>query len=298
VVAERKPLDATAFGVMLLLCAVWGVQQVVIKLTAPEVPLLMQGGIRSIIATVLVFAWARLRGIHLFERDGTLAAGSVAGLFFAVEFVFIYYGLGRTAASRMSVFVYLAPILAALGLHYAVPGERLRAAQWAGVLLAFGGVALAFSEGFTAAHGDTLVGDACAIVAAVLWAATTVVIRATSLARVPATKTLLYQIGGAALVMPLASMAFGEPAIGSLSGFAIASLAYQGILAGFATLLAWFWLLRHYLAARVGVLSFITPMFGVVCGVLFLNEPLSGRFALAAGLVGGGIVLVNLPRRP
>jgi len=32
--------------------------------------------------------------------------------------------------------------------------------------------------------------------------------------------------------------------------------------------------------------------------VLILNEPLSGRFALAAGLVGAGIVLVNLPRRP
>src|SRR6185503_9591853 len=119
----------------------------------------------------------------LFERDGTLVAGSVAGLFFAVEFVFIYYGLGRTAASRMSVFVYLAPVFAALGLHLAVPSERLRAAQWAGVLLAFGGVALAFSDGFTTAHGGTLVGDACGVAAAALWAATTVVIRATSLAR-------------------------------------------------------------------------------------------------------------------
>src|SRR5689334_2515692 len=145
-VAERKPLDATAFGVMLTLSAVWGVQQVVIKLTAPEVSLLMQGGIRSIIATLLVLVWARWRGIPLFERDGTARTGFLAGALFAVEFVFIYYGLGHTTASRMSVFVYLAPIFAALSLHATVPGERLAPAQWAGVLLAFAGVAIAFAE--------------------------------------------------------------------------------------------------------------------------------------------------------
>ncbi|HWI39061.1 MAG TPA: DMT family transporter [Burkholderiales bacterium] len=295
-VAERKPLDATAYGVTLTLCAVWGVQQVVIKLTAPEVSLLMQGAIRSIIATVLVLVWARLRGIPLLERDGTARTGLLAGSLFAVEFVFIYYGLGHTTASRMSVFVYLAPIFAALFLHATVPGERLAPAQWLGVLLAFAGVAVAFSEGFTAARGSTLLGDACGVVAALLWAATTTVIRATNLARVAATKTFLYQIGCAAIVLPLASLALGEPGVVSLSGFAVASLAYQGILAGFATLLAWFWLLRHYLAARLGVLSFVTPLLGVLSGVVFLGDPLTGHFLLAALAVGAGIVLVNFRR--
>ena len=64
----------------------------------------------------------------------------------------------------------------------------------------------------------------------------------------------------------------------------------------FASYLAWFWLLTRYLAARLSVLSFLTPLFGVLCGVVFLAEPLSGRFAAAALLVAGGIVLVNLRR--
>lgn len=295
-VAERKPLDATAFGVMLALSAVWGVQQVVIKLTAPDVSLLMQGGIRSIIATLLVLVWARWRGIPLFERDGTARTGFLAGGLFAIEFVFIYFGLGHTTASRMSVFVYLAPVFAALSLHATVPGERLAPAQWLGVLLAFAGVAIAFSEGFTPTGRSTLLGDACGVVAALLWAATTTVIRATSLARVAATKTLLYQIGCAAILLPLASVALGEPGVVSLSALAVASLAYQGILAGFATLLAWFWLLRHYLAARLGVLSFVTPLLGVFFGVVLLGDPLTGHFMLAALAVGTGIVLVNFRR--
>src|SRR5688572_4727266 len=205
--SERKPLDATAFGLMLLLCLVWGVQQVPIKLTAPEVSLLMQGGIRSAVATVLLVLWARWQGVALFGRDGTLATGLFAGALFALEFVFIYFGLGHTAASRMSVFVYLAPVFAALGLHFFVPGERLARGQWLGVLLAFAGVAAAFSEGFLSDAGGTLLGDACGLVAALLWAGTTVVIRTTRLAQASATKTLFYQIGLAALVLPLASRA-------------------------------------------------------------------------------------------
>lgn len=294
---ERKALDGTAFGAMVALCMIWGFQQVPIKLTAPEVSLLMQGAIRSIIATLLVLLWAWYQGSALFRRDGTLPAGLAAGLLFAFEFVFIYFGLGHTAASRMSVFVYLAPVVAALGLHLFVPGERLATVQWLGVLLAFAGVALAFSEGFLSAGGaDTLLGDACGVVAALLWGGTTVVIRATRLAQASATKTLLYQIALAALVLPVASRALGEPGVVSLSAFALASLAYQTVLVGFASLLAWFWLLRRYLAARLGVLSFMTPMFGVLAGVLFLDEPLTAYFTGGALLVAAGIVLVNLRR--
>ena len=295
---DRKPLDATAFAVMPLLCAVWGFQQVAVKLTAPDISLLMQGGIRSIIATLLVYLWARWHGIALFTRDDSLVSGVAAGLLFAFEFVFIYFGLGHTAASRMSVFVYLAPVFAAVGLHSFVPGEKLRAGQWLGVLLAFAGVAVAFSENFFAAGRDTLLGDACAVVAAVMWAGTTVVIRATNLARVPATKTLFYQIALSALVLPIASWALGEKGVVSLSGFAIASLAYQSVIVGFASLLAWFWLLTRYLAAPLGVLSFLTPMFGVLFGVVFLSESISVAFLLAALLVAAGIVLVNLRPGP
>lgn len=291
---ERKALDGVAISTMLLLTSLWGFQQVAIKLTAHDISLLTQGGIRSIVATLLVFLWARWQGIALFERDGTLRTGLAAGLLFAFEFVFIYFGLGHTAASRMSVFVYLAPVFAALWLHFLVPGEQLVAGQWLGVMLAFAGVALAFSEGFLAPEGSTLLGDLCGVMAAVLWAATTVLIRATSLARVTATKTLFYQIGLAALVLPVASWAIGEKGVVSLSPLALASLAYQSVIVGFASLLAWFWLLRRYLAARLGVLSFLTPMLGVLSGVVFLSEPFGARFALAALLVAAGIALVNL----
>jgi drug/metabolite transporter (DMT)-like permease len=280
---------------MVLLTALWGFQQVTIKLIAADVSLVMQAAIRSIVAAGLLIIWAQIRGIWIFARDGTLAAGMVAGLLFAFEFVFIYAGLGYTNASRMSVFVYLAPPLTALGLHFFVRGERLGALQWTGVVVAFAGLVVAFAEGFSS-NLNTFWGDLCGVIAAVLWASTTVLIRATSLTRATATKTLFYQLGVSAVVLPLASLLLGEKGITEVTPLVLASLAYQGVIVAFASYLAWFWLLTRYLAARLSVLSFLTPLFGMASGVVFLSEPLSAHFALAALLIAAGIALVNLRR--
>jgi len=290
---DRRALDRVAISVMLVLTSLWGFQQVTVKWIAEDVSLVMQAAIRSIVATALLLAWARWRGLSLFGRDATLWPGIAAGLLFALEFVFIYAGLGHTNASRMSVFVYLAPPLTALGLHFFVRGERLEPRQWLGVLVAFAGIVLAFGQGFAAGR-DTLLGDACGVIAAVFWAATTVLIRATRLGAASATKVLFYQLAVSAAVLPLASWLLREPGVTALTPVALASLAYQGVIVAFASYLAWFWLLTRYWAARLSVLSFLTPMFGVLFGVLFLAEPLGLAFAAAAALVALGIVLVNL----
>lgn len=295
--AERRPLDGGAAALMVVLCAVWGLQQVAIKIAAPDVSPVMQGGIRSIVAAVLLLAWARSRGVTLFRRDGTALAGIVAGALFAAEFFFIYFGLAHTSASRMIVFIYLAPCLTALGLALLIPGERLTSIQWAGVLLAFLGVAAAFGEGFAAARASTLLGDASGVIGAILWAATTVMIRATRLAAAPAAKTLFYQLAVSAAALPIASIVMGEPGVIRMTAAAAISLAYQGIIVAFASYLAWFWLLTRYLAGRLSAFSFLTPLFGVAFGVLILGEPLRPSFAGAAGAVGLGILLVNTRTR-
>jgi drug/metabolite transporter (DMT)-like permease len=295
VTSERKPADALAVAMMVLLCMSWGFNQIAIKFAAAGVSPIMQSGLRSIVATLLLLGWAHVRRIPLFGRDGTFGAGVAAGALFAAEFVFIYAGLAYTAASRMVVFIYLAPCLTALGLQWFVPGERLNASQWTGVALAFLGVALAFADGFGAAQGATLLGDVFGMIAALLWAATTVLVRSTRLTSASAAKTLLYQLAVSALVLPLVSLAVGEPGVVALTPVVIASLAYQSVIVAFASYLAWFWLLTRYLAGRLSVFSFLTPMFGVAFGVLFLSETLSAAFAGAALLVGTGIVLVNRP---
>lgn len=294
---DRKSLDALAFGLMTVLCMSWGFQQVTIKWAAPDISFVMQAGLRSIVATVLLAVWARLRGIALFGRDGTFWPGIAAGAMFAAEFVFIYAGLAHTTASRMVVFIYTTPCITALLLPLFVKSERLSARQWAGVLLAFSGIVAAFGEGFASAGGETFLGDLFGVIAAFLWASTIVLIRATRLARTSATKTLFYQLAVSAAALPLVSVALGEPGVVRVTPLAVAVLAYQGALVAFASYLGWFWLLTKYYAARLSVLTFMTPLFGVAFGVIFLGERITPAFVAAALLVAAGIVLVNLPQR-
>lgn len=291
--AERKTPAAAAVSVMVLLCFIWGVGHVAAKFAAQGISLVFQSGIRSVVATGLLLAWVHYRNIPLWQRDRTFLPGIFAGLLFAGEFVFIFAGLATTDAARMVVFVYLAPCMTAFGLHFLIPQERLNARQWAGVLLAFAGVAVAFCDGFAGGRG-TLLGDFFGLMGAVFWAATTVVIRTTRLASVSAPKTLFYQLAVSGPVLLAVSWMMGEPGVIRLTPLIVAAFVYQCAVVAFASFLTWFWLLRHYLASRLGVLTFLTPLFGVMAGVLLLGEPLTPSFAIAALLVGGGIFLVNL----
>ena len=289
---QRQPLDASAIATMVLLTSIWGFTQVAIKLAADDVSVVMQAGLRSTISLVLLFIWARWRGTPLFNRDGTWWPGLAAGALYAGEFFFVYAGLAHTSASRMVVFVYLAPVLTAVGVHLFVKGEQLAGYQWAGVLLGFAGIAVAFGDGLFSSPGSML-GDAFGVIGAFFWAATTVVIRTTALSQASASKTLLYQIGIAALFLPFISVLVGEPGIVAVTTTAVASIAFQGIVVSFASHLAWFWLLTRFLAGRLAAFSSLAPLFGVLAGVMVLGEPLRAQFAFAAALVIAGIYLVN-----
>lgn len=291
---DRKDhLDARATALLLACCAFWGLQQILIKTTVAEVPPLWQAAIRMSGAVVLLWLWCRWRGVPLFERDGTLMGGLVAGALFAGEFTCIYLGLQRTSASRLTVFLYTSPFVVALLLPRFVRSERLRGIQWIGLAIAFCGVVLAFSESFGHSTSGQLHGDALALMAGMLWGLTTLAIRTTRLATASAEKALFYQIAVTAAILPVLSLVLGEAWGFAYSGYAWFSIALQTAIGAFASYLAWMWMLRHYPATRVSSFTFLTPLFALVFGVMLLEEPLTLQLVLALTGVALGIVLVN-----
>jgi drug/metabolite transporter (DMT)-like permease len=279
---------------LLACCVFWGFQQILIKATVGEVPPLWQAALRFVGATALLVLWCAWRKVPLLRRDGTLWPGLLAGTLFAAEFACIYLGLRDTAASRLTVFLYTAPFVVALLLPRIVPSEKMRPVQWVGLLIAFAAVALAFSEGFTGqSTPQQLRGDALALAAGMLWGLTTLVIRGSAMATASAEKTLFYQVAVTALVAPLLSLALGERWSLDYSAQAWGSLALQTLIGAFASYLAWMWLLRHYPATQLSSFTFLTPMFGLVFGVLVLREQLTAQLLLALVGVAVGIVLVN-----
>lgn len=293
---ERKTqLDAAAIVTLVTCCAVWGLSQVAAKVTLTQIPPLLQAGVRSLGAAVLLLAWSHWRGLQMRGADGTGRAGVVAGLMFALEFGCIFVGLQFTTASRMVVFLYMAPFVVALGMPFIARNERLSGMQTLGLVLAFAGVVWAFAEGFTrpAAGPRQWVGDALGFAGAVLWGATTLLTRATKLATALPEKTLLYQLVISGVALTAASAMSSEVWPSQINAAVTATLLFQIAVVTFGSYLAWFWLVRHYVATRVAAFTLLTPLFGLMAGVAFMNDPLTLRLLVALGAVCLGIALVN-----
>ena len=141
-------------------------------------------------------------------------------------------------------------------------------------------------------------GDALALGGACSWALTAIVLRGSKLANAPATVTLLYQLVGAAVIAGSLAFFLGETVVHPTAHLCV-MLAWQVLVVAFASYLTWFALLRTYSSARLGVLSFMTPVFGVAGGVILLGDHIDMGFAMGAAMILGGIVFATtgLPRR-
>ena len=291
---RRETLDGTAVGCMIFFCVALGLQQIAIKAAAPDMTPLLQMGLRSGPAALLVGLYLRSRGLGLLPGGGARLAGLAAGLLFTLEYVFVAEGLRFTDASRMVIMLYTAPAFAALGLHVFVPEERLRPIQWCGLILAFCGVAVAVYDGgdsSAAVSGTVLFGDALGLLAGISWGATTIVIR-TKLSDTPSAQTTFAQLLTCfCLLVPGAALT--GRGVFTLSGLVQASLAFQILIVCVLGMLLWFWLLTVYPASQLGVLSFLTPVFGIAFGVLLLGETVEPQFLAGAGLILAGIALVS-----
>ncbi|MGY8665977.1 DMT family transporter [Bradyrhizobium sp. UFLA05-109] len=289
-----RPLSAGAIALMLMLCLTWGFNQIAVKLVIPDIPPVLQATIRSMGALPVVFIIGTLRGAKFFERDGTLAAGLIAGLMFGIEFVLIYEGLRFTPASRAVVFLYTAPFFVALG-SYQVLGERLSGTQWLGLAVSFAGVALAIGVPQPNVDSQVLLGDLMIVGGAALWAATTLVAKSTRLRFAPPEKAIGYQVAMSIPILGLAAYLLGETIPRAPSPLSITLMVFQAVWVVGTTFTLWFALVKVYSASKLSAFTFITPLFGVVASYFILHDTLSLTFGAAAILVIAGLFLVNRP---
>jgi drug/metabolite transporter (DMT)-like permease len=294
--SAARPLDPGAIALILVLCLTWAFNQIAIKLALPEIPPMLQAALRSAAALPVLLLLARIRGVKMFQRDGTLGAGLFAGVLFGLEFVLIYRGLQLTSASRAVVFLYTAPFFVALG-SFRFLGERLGPSQWGGLALSFLGVALAMGVPQANVDGKVLLGDLLIVLGGMLWGATTVVAKGTRLRFAPPEKALGYQVATSIPILGTAAFLFGERITHMPSPFVMGLMAWQAFWVVGTTFTIWFALVKTYSASKLSAFTFITPLFGVVASYFIMHDALTLAFGGAAILVIAGLFLVNRPNR-
>ena len=292
---RRDAVDMAAAAIMVGLTFSWGLNYVAAKISYAGYDPVFVSIARSLLGGACVLGWCRLRGIKLFEADGTLAAGIVVGVLFGVEFLCLYIGLEYTTVARNTLLVNTMPFWVLIGGHFLL-GEHINARKLSGLVLAFCGLVAVFSDGIVAGADTTLLGDLLSLGSGVLWAATSIVIKRSKLVATSAEKLLLYQLTGAAvvgvMVMPLAG-----PPIRAVATLPTLALLFQSFYIVAFTYVLWFWLLRRYPASGLSSFAFLSPVFGVLCGAVVLGEAPTTRIFLALALIAAGLIIVNRPAR-
>ena len=289
---RKDHIDALGAALLVYCSASMGINQVLVKIVNGGLQPVFQAGLRSALAFLPVYLYARFAGKRLSVTDGSLWPGLLAGVFFAAEFMLLFQALDYTTVSRASIFFYTMPVWTAIAAHFLFDGERLNLVRITGLVLATAGVVLALVEGAGAASDRMLLGDLMCIVAAMLWSGIILLARKTKLSSSSPEMQLLYQLAVSGVILVAIAPVFG-PVIRELDQTIVILFSIQVLVVVCVGFLTWFWVLSVYPASKMATFSFLSPLFGVFFGWLILDDVLHWSIIAALILISMGVYLVS-----
>ena len=293
----NRAVDLPVVVWMTFLCGLWGFNAIAIKAVTAFLPPMLAAGLRGVVAMPLLLAFGWWRGETMRFRAPMWGHVLAVGLIFALEFVLAYSGARFTSGGHVAIYFNMAPFFVAVGAHFLLPGDRMHAARWAGLVLAFGGVLVLFSDDVLVQKAGYWRGDLLVILAALAWSMGTLYMKRFMAQSLNGFQMLYAQIlvstpallGAALWMEPVGTVGLGLEAVGIL--------VFQGVVVVFFSYLIWMNLLRVYSASAMQSFTFLTPVWGVLMGVVLLGETVTWVTGLGIALVGTGLYLVNRPRR-
>jgi len=294
--STNQHIPMTGVLLLIVVCFLWGGNMVTIKVSNQGVPPILAATVRSILASVLLWAYAKARGDKVFLERRDLKHGAAIGFLFGMDFLFFYFGPVYTDASRAIIFIYTYPLWVALGAHFFLPDDRLTRTKGVGLILALVGLISVFGSRSATLGPLYWLGDLMEIAAAVFWAATTIYIKRFVWNRpISHFQTLFAQL---LFSIPVLGAAFlliewGKPVV--LTSPVLAALAYQTFVVAFFSYLLWFWMIHRFPVSRLTTFTFLAPLFGVILSRLVLGESTSLYLWVGLAMVAAGIYLVNRP---
>lgn len=287
-------LSLSAGLLLLLVCAIWGGNAVSIKFSNQGIPPLLAATIRSVAAGFLVLLWAKFKGQGVLFPKGARRHGVMIGLLFGLDFLFLYWSISFTTASRATIFLYSHPFWVALGAHFIVDQDRLHPGKAAGLILAFAGLWMVFRIRSPLLPENHWIGDVMGLAAAVFWAVTTLYIkRISQTVTLNHYQTLFSQLIFAIPVLLAGSLLFEHDYTLVLSTGVLWAMAYQIVVVAFFSYMLWFWMIHNFAVSGLTAFTFLAPLFGVVFGAAILSEPVGMMVWFGLALVCTGIYLVN-----
>ena len=277
-IAASTSLALVAFAANSLLCRM-ALRETAIDAATFSIVRFTSGALMLLVITMRI-GRGELRASRAEETSrlaGSWAAAAILAVY-ALPFAFAYTRLSTgTGALILFGCVQVTMLLAALG-----SGERPGAIQWAGILVALGGLVNLVFPGLTA---PSPVGAALMATAGVCWGLYSLRGRGTP-------NPLSHTTGNFVRAVPLVvagSLPMLSRAQADARGVTLAVVS--GAVTSGLGYVVWFAALRGLSAVRAAVVQLAVPLLAAAAGVVFLSEAVSLRLALSTVLVLGGIAM-------
>jgi drug/metabolite transporter (DMT)-like permease len=286
---------AALLALYALLVVIWSSTWVAIKIGLEDCPPLLGAGLRFALAGVVLLALSAARGRSL--RTDPVLAAILAAMPFALAYGLVYWGEQYIPSGLAAVLFGVLPLYTAVLAGVFLPDEPLRARLVVGVLIAIGGLALAFAESADTGDAELALAGAAALALAPLGASVgnvSLKLRASELDAVPLNGWGM--LGGGVLLLVASALgeSWGETAWTAESVGSIAYLALIGSAVPFVALTV---LLRHLTAQAMSFLAMLLPFGALVFGATLYSEPITARALAGAALVAVGLLIAQAARR-
>ena len=278
-----------------LLVVIWSSTWVAIKIGLEDSPPLLGAGIRFALAGLLLLGIGVARGRPL-HTDRRLAA-TLALLPFALAYGLVYWGEQYIPSGLAAVLFGIMPLYTALLGAVLLPDEPLRARLIVGILIAIGGLALAFAESADAGHPELALAGAAALALSPIGSALGNIaqkLRAGSLD--PVVLNGWAMLGGGLALLAVSGLAENWSDL-ALSAEAVGSIAYLAVIGSAVTFVGLTVLLRHISAQAMSFLALLLPFGALVFGAVLYGEDITLRALGGAALVGAGLLAAQAARR-
>jgi len=288
---EPRNVDLPAASLVTLLAFLWAGNPIAIKIGLADAPPIRQAWMRFVLGglTILMWAWYTRRSLQIHRRE--VWPLLVLGAIFTVQIAMLNLGVKYTSAAHVSILLNAYPIYTVLLAHFFVPGDRLTGRRAMGVLIAYGGVVMLFSQEFSL-HSGLLLGDVIISGSAFLLGVRTIYL-SRAVQRIDPVKLLLAQVAFGVPCYFLASSLVEASYPYRWTWNLVFSLSFQGfIVAGFNFILN-LHLLKTYKPSGLAAYFLATPLFGVLLSWLILGETITLHLIVSAMLVVGGIALAS-----
>jgi drug/metabolite transporter (DMT)-like permease len=300
VIAAARPgvPRAQILAAFLVIYVVWGSNFLAIRYAVETIPPFLLMGVRSLLAGLCLYAWARLWSGARESSAHWRAAAGVGVLLFLGCHGLLAWAQGRVPSGVAALGMATLPLWMTLLDWRWAGAARPGGAVWLGLALGLGGLAVLVGPGGWSGAVDVL-GMLVIQVSAFSWALGSIKARRSHLpASVVLSTGMQLMAGGTALLavaLAAGEVAGFDPRV--VSARSVAGFAYMVIGASILAFTAYVWLLRVSTPARVASYGFVNPLVAVLLGAAVGGEPLTARTAVAAVLILAAVAAILSGRR-